>query len=118
MGNPIVHFEIGGRDSDATQTFYRELFGWKIEPMGPAALVAAEGEGSIGGHITSLGHDPHTYVTVYAETNDIPGTLAIAEALGGKTMIPETEIPDMGWFAWFTDIDGNIIGLYKPPVKT
>jgi len=114
MGNPIIHFEIGGRDSGATQKFFTDLFGWKIEQMGPAAMIMAEGENSIGGHISSLGHEPHNYVTVYAQTDDIPGTLAKAEELGGKTMIPETEVPTQGWFAWFTDLDGNIIGLWKP----
>lgn len=113
MGNPIVHFEIGCRDSEKTKQFYSDLFDWKIEQMGPAGMIAAEDKG-ITGHITSLGHEPHNYVTVYAEVDDIPTCLAKAEALGGSTMVPETEIPGQGHFAWLKDIDGNIIGLWKP----
>ena len=38
MPNPVVHFEIGGRDSEKTQQFFTELFGcgrrrWPGLPM-------------------------------------------------------------------------------------
>jgi predicted enzyme related to lactoylglutathione lyase len=40
-----------------------------------------------------------------------------AERLGGKTVMPPTEIPNMVTFAMFADPDGNVIGLVKaePP---
>jgi predicted enzyme related to lactoylglutathione lyase len=31
MGQPVVHFEIVGKDVDKLQSYYSELFGWKIE---------------------------------------------------------------------------------------
>ena len=113
MGNPIVHFEIGCTDSEKTQHFYSELFGWTIEQMGPAGMISTGAETGIPGHITALGHEPHHYVTVYAEVDDIPACLEKAESLGGSTMIPETEVPGQGRFAWLKDVDGNIIGLWK-----
>ena len=39
MPNPICHFEIGYTDSPKTQQFYTSLFDWKIEMMGPAAMI-------------------------------------------------------------------------------
>jgi predicted enzyme related to lactoylglutathione lyase len=45
MGRPAVHFEIGCRDSQKTQEFYSKLFDWKIQPMGPAAMIASEPSG-------------------------------------------------------------------------
>lgn len=42
MGRAVVHFEIGCRDSKKTQEFLKKLFDWKIEAMGPAAMIAAE----------------------------------------------------------------------------
>ena len=114
MGNPIVHFEIGCRDSEKTKQFYSELFGWTIEQMGPTGMITTGAGSGIGGHITALGHEPHHYVTVYAEVDDIPACLEKAESLGGSTMVPETEVPGQGRFAWLKDIDGNIIGLWKP----
>lgn len=54
MGRPVVHFEIGCKDSRKTQEFYKQLFDWKVDAMGPAAMIAAEA-GGITGHITALG---------------------------------------------------------------
>ena len=40
MGRPVVHFEIGCRDSAKTQQFYKDMFDWSITQAGPAALIA------------------------------------------------------------------------------
>ena len=113
MGNPIIHFEIGCKDNEKTQQFYTELFGWTIEQMGPAGMISTGSEQGITGHITALGHEPHNYVTVYAEVDDIPKYLTKAEELGGSFVVPETPVPGQGAFAWFKDTNGNIIGLWK-----
>jgi predicted enzyme related to lactoylglutathione lyase len=114
MPNPVIHFEIGSRDSAKASEFYRGLFGWTTEAYGPTQMINTGGEQGIQGHISALGHEPHRYVTVYAQVDDLNAYLKKAESLGGKTMIPPTEVPNMGHFAWFTDPDGNIFGLWKP----
>lgn len=114
MGQPVVHFEIGCRNSPKTQDFYSKLFGWKIEVHGPAAMVNTGSTSGIQGHITALGHEPHNYVTVYVQVDNIQAYLDKAGQLGGKTLIPPQEVPGMGHFAWMTDLDGNVIGLWKP----
>lgn len=58
MGQPVVQFKIGCRDSQKTQGFYSSLFGCKIAQEGPAAMIET-GKGNIG-HITALGHEPFT----------------------------------------------------------
>jgi hypothetical protein len=35
------------------------------------------------------------------------------ERVGGKTIVPVTEIPDMVTFAQFADPEGNVVGLVK-----
>jgi len=112
MGQPVVHFEIGCRDSARTQEFYAKLFDWKIQAAGPAAMIDWR-EGGIPGHITALGHEPHNYVTVYVEVEDIPASLAKAEQLGGKKIVGPIDIPT-GSFAWMADPEGTAIGLFKP----
>lgn len=37
-----------------------------------------------------------------------------AVELGGRKVKEKTEIPDIGWFGLFTDLDGNTIGLFTP----
>ena len=116
MGRPVVHFEIGCRDNQRAATFYQQLFDWTIEPHGPSSLNIRTGHAcGIQGHITSLGHEPHQYTLFYVEVEDIPAHLARVDALGGRTLIPELPVPRGGHFAWFSDPDGNTVGLYKPP---
>src|SRR5262245_46606372 len=117
MGQPVVHFEIGCRNSLAAKAFYGQLFNWKMEEYGPAFMISTGTSAGIQGHINSLGHEPHNVVTVYVQVDDLQAHLNRAGQLGGKTLVPPTEIPGMGHFAWFTDPDGNIIGLWKPLAK-
>ena len=114
MGRAVVHFEIGCRDSVKTQEFYGKLFDWKISPMGPEAMIAAEPSG-IAGHISALGHEPHHYTIFYVDVDDVAAYLAKAESLGGKTLLPPVAIPT-GTFAWIEDPDGNTVGLWKSRV--
>ena len=115
MANPVVHFEIGCRDRAKTQKFFTDLFGWQIED-GPAAAIETGSNKGIPGHITSLGHEPQHYTMFYVEVDDIQACLDKAAALGGKTLVPPIKIPT-GMFAWFSDLDGNTIGLVKPNKK-
>ncbi|MBL8817236.1 MAG: VOC family protein [Planctomyces sp.] len=113
MGQPVVHFEIGCRNSQKTQEFFAGLFGWQMEAAGPATMISTGASEGIQGHISSLGHEPHNYVTIYVHVDDLQAYLTDAERLGGKTIVQPTEVPGMGSFAWLADPDGNIIGLWK-----
>jgi uncharacterized protein len=113
MGQPVVHFEIGCRDSAKTAAFFSQLFGWQTQAMGPATMINTGASSGIHGHISSLGHEPHNYTTFYVQVDDVQAYLDKAVALGGKTVVPPVEIPT-GTFAWLADIEGNTIGLWKP----
>jgi uncharacterized protein len=111
MANPVVHFEIGCKDSNAAQAFYSSLFEWKIAEAGPAAMIDA-GKGPTG-HITAMGHEPHHYTIFYVEVDDVQAYMDKAAALGGIMLVPAMEIPT-GTFAWIQDPAGNTVGLWKP----
>ena len=113
MPNPVIHFEIGCRDSVRTQNLYSELFEWTIETSGPAAYIKGAG---LSGHITSLGHEPHHYTTFYVQVEDVTAHIAKAVSLGCKKLVGPIPIPT-GTFAWIEDPDGNMIGLFKPAQK-
>jgi uncharacterized protein len=114
LPNPIVHFEIGCRDLAHTQTFFSNLFDWKITNAGPAAMI--DTGGSVQGHITALGHEPFRYTHFYVQVDDVQAYLDKAASLGGKTVVPPVNI-QTGTFAWFADPEGNTIGLFKPVVE-
>jgi predicted enzyme related to lactoylglutathione lyase len=112
MGRPVVHFEIGCRDRAKTGDFYSKLFGWQITEAGPASNIQTGSPQGISGHITSLGHEPEHYTTFYVDVEDVQAALDRAIELGGKKIVGPIAIPT-GAFAWFSDPDGNTIGLLK-----
>ena len=111
MGNPVVRFEIGCRDAEKTRAFFGALFDWSIESAGPGLSIDT-GAG-VGGGITALGHEPHRYTIFYVEVADIAATLAEVEKLGGKKLVGPVPLPT-GSFAWFSDPEGNTVGLWQP----
>jgi predicted enzyme related to lactoylglutathione lyase len=117
MGQPVVHFEIGCKDVAKAQQFYGKMFDWKFTPYGPAAMVSTGQDTGIQGHINSLGHEPHNYLTVYVQVDDLQAYLDKAGKLGGKTLVPPTDVPGVGKFAWFADPEGTTVGLWKPAAK-
>ncbi len=113
MANPVVHFEVTGKDGKKLQDFYSGVFGWKIDASNPMnyGIVDNAGEG-IGGGI-SAGDGGQTQVTFYVEVNDPQAYLNKIEANGGKTVMPVTEIPGMVILAQFADPEGNVVGIVK-----
>ena len=72
-----------------------------------------ESAGGIQGHITALGHKPQHYTTFYVDVEDLQAALDHAVAPGGKKIVGPIAFPE-GVFAWFSDPEGNMIGLVKP----
>ena len=113
MGNPVIHFEVVGRDAGRLQQFYGELFDWKIDVHEELnyGIVDNGGKGINGGvGGAQAGGGPH--VTWYVAVPDIDATLAKAEEMGGKTVLPRQELPVVT-LALFTDPEGNLIGLVE-----
>lgn len=114
MSTPVIHFEVIGKDGAALQKFYGSLFDWKINADNPMnyGLVSA-GDGGIGGGIGADSQGGSGHVTFYVQVKDLQATLDKAESMGGKTVVPPTEIPNMVTFALFSDPEGHVVGLVK-----
>ncbi|HVV24896.1 MAG TPA: VOC family protein [Pseudonocardiaceae bacterium] len=117
MPNPVAFFEVTSADHERAQKFYRELFSWQVaaDPaMGGYGLVdTGAGEGAVGGGIGPSSQPGDTGVRIYVRVDDLDAYLDRAEALGGKRLVPPTDLPgDFGRFAVFTDPDGNQVGLW------
>jgi len=121
MGQPVVHFEIIGKDPERLQGYYSELFGWEIDSSNPMnyGLVPREGNTDpngvgIGGGVGAgpEGYDGH--VTFYVGVPDVEAALAKAESLGGTRMTGPNKMsdPDLET-ALFTDPEGHVVGLVK-----
>ena len=119
MGNPVVHFEIVGKDAESLSEFYSSLFDWEAADQIPGGLYGLDpkAENEVCGHILPTTDDMpvSNYVSIYVQVDDLQASLDKAESLGGKTCVPPQVIPgDNGTFAMFLDPSGNCVGLYKP----
>ncbi|MFQ5856291.1 MAG: VOC family protein [Anaerolineae bacterium] len=114
MGQPVVHWEIAAKDAKKLQDFYSNLFDWKIDTNNPMnyGMVETGGEGGINGGIFTP-EEEMPGVTLYVAVDDLQAALDRAESLGGRTIVPPTEIPDTVTFAMFADPEGNMTGLVK-----
>lgn len=113
MTNAVVHFEIIGKDGAKLQSFYRDLFGWPVNADNPMNYgLVGPADAGIGGGI-GPGEDDQSMVTFYIGVDDLQAALDKAAQLGGKTVMPVTEIPGMVIMAQFADPAGNVIGLVK-----
>jgi predicted enzyme related to lactoylglutathione lyase len=113
MANPVVHFEITGKDGKKLQDFYAKTFGWNVNadnPMNYGIVDAADTGDGIGGGI-SAGDGGRNQVTFYVAVENPQSYLDKIESKGGKTVVPLTEIPGMVKFAQFADPEGNVVGI-------
>ncbi|MGH3006804.1 MAG: VOC family protein [Gaiellaceae bacterium] len=120
MGQPVVHFEIIGKDGEKLQSYDSDLFGWEIDSDNPLSYgivpregnVNADGVGIGGG----VGAGPEGYaghVTFYVEVPDVEAALAKAESLGGSRIMGPEEVTEGVELGHFTDPEGHTVGVVK-----
>jgi len=115
MADPVIHFEIIGKDAADSQKFYADLFGWDIDADNPLKYGSvAAGDGGIGGGVGPT-MDGSVRTMFYVGVEDLQAKIDAAQALGAKTVMPPMDVPGGPSIAMFTDPDGNLIGLMKRP---
>ena len=116
MGNPVIRFDIGCKDRERTIAFYEKVFGWTSKKAAFNTEMTTGGGKGIDGAVTALGHEPHNYVMIYMEVEDIAAACDAIKKEGGAVAIGPIDIPgDGGKFAWFNDPEGNLLGVLEPP---
>ena len=118
MGNPVIHFEVIGRDGAMLQRYYSDLFGWEIDANNPMnygivdreSNLAPDGAG-IGGGIGQApeGYDGHAIF--YVAVEDVEEALAKAESLGGRRMMGPEKVMEGVVVGLFTDPEGHSVGV-------
>lgn len=125
--NPVVHFEMPLTDSKRMSKFYTDVFGWKMQDMGPqmgSYVLAHTTETDAKGMIKTPGHINGGFFPKTAETGDKP-MLVIAvpdiqahmkkvKAAGGKVLGEPIDIPTVGKYVSFIDTEGNKVNMLQP----
>jgi predicted enzyme related to lactoylglutathione lyase len=123
MGQPVVHFEIIGKDPARLRSYYGELFGWEFDMSSPVSEAVSEpmNYGFVGGNTTSdgtgipggvgggTGYDGH--LIFYVGVPDVEAALRKAESLGGTRRLGPARAPTGLVVGHFTDPEGNLIGV-------
>jgi len=114
MPDPVLHFELQSTMADQLHGFYSELFGWKIDadnPMNYGIVDTRAGRGINGGIGPAMGTP--NIVTFYVGVDNVAAALKKAEALGAKTLMPESDVMPGLKIGIFADPEGNIIGVLR-----
>ena len=121
MGQPVVHFEVIGKDGAKLQRYYAELFGWEINDDNEMKYGMVDGKknpapngATIGGGIAGGPEGYEGHVTFYVAVPDIEEALQKAESLGGTRVMGPEKIMDMIELGQFKDPEGHLIGLVRP----
>ncbi|NMN94200.1 VOC family protein [Antrihabitans stalactiti] len=123
MPNPVVHFEVIGKDPARLRQYFGELFGWEFDVPSPVAqevsdpdsygfldLVATEdGTGIRGGVGGGSSYEPHA--VFYVGVDDVEAALQKAEELGGTRVMGPARSPSGLVVGHFTDPEGTLLGV-------
>ena len=119
----VAWVEIPVIDFDKAREFYSAIYDYEMPEivMGPnrmGFLIFDREGGGIGAAIVK-GEEyiPSTQgVKVYLNGgNDLNVVLDRVEAAGGKVLLPKVQLsPELGCFAVFKDVEGNLISLHSP----
>ncbi len=123
MSGRVVHFEIPFDDGDRARGFYKEIFGWQAMEMpemgytivtsGPSNDQGPTESGFINGGMLSREQAATSGPVLVVDVDSIDATLEQVGGMGGSTVVGRTPVGDMGFAAYFTDPEGNVVGLWE-----
>ena len=122
MSGRIVHFELPYDDAERARAFYGGIFGWDIQSYpgmeysmvstGPSGDTGPTEPGFINGGMAQRS-EGFAGPTVVVDVDDIEATLAQIGQKGGSVLVAKRPVGEMGWTAYFTDPEGNVVGLWE-----
>jgi predicted enzyme related to lactoylglutathione lyase len=112
----VVWFDVPADNLKRAKTFYNKMFGWKInEFRGMKDFLHIDTGGSNespdGGLM--MRKNPQQTCANYIGVPSVDKGIAKVTKLGGKTCVPKTAVPEMGYFAICMDTEGNQFGLWE-----
>ena len=123
MGQPVVPFEIIGKDPAKLREYFGELFGWEFGVPSPVSeavsdpaqygfvdrMALPDGTGIPGGVGGGPGYEGHA--VFYIAVPDVEAALQKAESLGGKRRMGPERAPSGLVVGHFTYPEGNLVGV-------
>ena len=124
MGNAFVHTELSVDDVAAAKKFYKALFDWKLNDLGPEMgnyVMIDLGSKTSGGGITGkMSPTQPTGWLSYVEVASVKATMAKAAKAGATVVVAYQQVGSMGALGVFIDPQGAALGVWekgKPAAK-
>ena len=120
----VVHFEIPTEDNERANTFYQSAFNWNLAPMQEMDYTIAittpsdeqtgmpSAPGAINGALFPRTDNLRTPILII-DVEDVDAALSQVESAGGSVVQAKDAVPGMGYYAYFKDTEGNILGLWR-----
>jgi predicted enzyme related to lactoylglutathione lyase len=115
-------FELATSDRVAAQKFYSAVFGWEPAevPMGPEmtyTMLRLKGN-DVGGVYALMkdqiaAHVPPHWMP-YIKVESVDESASKASKLGAKSIVPPSDIPNVGRFAVIQDPTGAVTSIFQP----
>jgi predicted enzyme related to lactoylglutathione lyase len=109
----------GTPDIEASEAFYRELFGWEMPEQPSSAELGGYRRAKLNGKdvagVSPAMEDgqPIAWAT-YVSVEDAAASAETIRAKGGSAMVEPMAVQDLGTMAVFTDPGGAVFGLWQP----
>jgi uncharacterized protein len=125
MSGKVVHFEIPFEDGERARTFYADTFGWQLLSLpemgytivttGPSDPETGPSEPGFinGGMFERSEQFPGKSPNIVIDVPSIDEALAQVTKAGGAVARERMAVGDMGFAAYFTDTEGNLMGLWE-----
>jgi predicted enzyme related to lactoylglutathione lyase len=111
MGATVVHVEVTGKNGEALQKFYKDIFGWSLDTNNPGGYgMYRQGDGLTGG-IGASTDGSAGQVTFYVHSDNPQAILDKVAASGGTVVMPLTEVAPETTIALFADPEGHVVGI-------
>lgn len=118
MANGICHIEIPVTDLKKAKEFYSKLFGWTVPFIDEKAGYALFDTGTPpNGGFNKVDKVMPSQLNIYIMVDDIEKKLQEIKNAGGNPVEKTSEVQGFGWHAKFSDMFGNVLGLFKPLMK-
>jgi predicted enzyme related to lactoylglutathione lyase len=111
MAAKVIHVEVTGKNGPALQSFYSDIFGWKLDTNNPGGYGMLRQEDGFTGGIGGTQDGSAGMVTFYVHSEDPAGILRRVEELGGRVIMPLTEVAKDTTIALFADPEGHVVGI-------
>jgi uncharacterized protein len=125
--NPVIHFEMPYENRERMASFYKFVFGWRIqmlgEEMGDYVLATTVEQdvkpgapaGAInGGFFPRRADWPAQYPSIVIGVDDIHASMRNVVKAGGEVFGEPMEIPGIGQYVSFLDTEGNRCSMLQP----